>query len=167
MAAGPTYEPIATTTLGSSTSTITFSSIPATYTDLRLIMVAQTATVVGGTLTVNGSTSGYSRTSLNGNGSAASSSATTSATGIPLGSGNGLATTADSAWTMIELDFMSYAGSTYKTILHKWSNDKNGSGQSIVQVALWQSTSAITSINFAIIGMVVGTTATLYGIKAA
>jgi hypothetical protein len=162
-----TYEPIATTTLAIAANSITFTSIPSTYTDLRLVMVAQTATVVGGTLTVNGSTTGYSRTSLNGNGSTASSSQTTSTTGIPLGSGNGLATTTDNAWTMIELDFMSYAGSTYKTILHKWSNDKNGSGQSIAQVALWQSTSAITSINFAITGMSVGTTATLYGIKAA
>jgi len=130
-------------------------------------MIAQTATVVGGTLTVNGSTTGYSRTSLNGNGSTASSSATTSATGIPLGSGNGLAITSENAWTFIELDFMSYAGSTNKTILHRWSNDKNGSGQTIAQVALWQSTSAITSINFAITGMVAGTTATLYGIKNA
>lgn len=167
MPAGATYEPIATTTLGSSASTITFSSIPNTYTDLRLVLLAQTASVVGATLTVNGSTSGYSRTSVNGNGSTASASSTTSATGIPLGSGNGLAITSENAWTFIELDFMSYAGSTFKTILHKWSNDKNGSGQSILQIGQWQSTSAITSINFAITGMVAGTTATLYGIKNA
>jgi glycosyltransferase involved in cell wall biosynthesis len=34
-----TYEPIATTTLGSAAASITFSSIPATYTDLRLVIV--------------------------------------------------------------------------------------------------------------------------------
>jgi len=38
MAAGATYEPIATTTVsGSSTSTVTFSSISGTYTDLVII----------------------------------------------------------------------------------------------------------------------------------
>jgi hypothetical protein len=34
-----TYEPIATTTLGTAAAFITFSSIPATYTDLRLVIV--------------------------------------------------------------------------------------------------------------------------------
>ncbi len=37
MAAGLTYEPIATTTLSSAQQTITFSSISASYTDLVLI----------------------------------------------------------------------------------------------------------------------------------
>ena len=33
-----TYEPIATTTLGSAAASITFSSIAGTYTDLRLVL---------------------------------------------------------------------------------------------------------------------------------
>jgi len=45
MAAGPTYEQIATTN-GNGTNTVTLSSIPQTYTDLRLIIVGKT-TVVG------------------------------------------------------------------------------------------------------------------------
>jgi hypothetical protein len=35
-----TYEPIATTTLGTAAATITFSSIPATYSDLMQIQEA-------------------------------------------------------------------------------------------------------------------------------
>ena len=33
-----TYEPIATNTLGSAASSVTFSSIPSTYTDLIVVM---------------------------------------------------------------------------------------------------------------------------------
>jgi hypothetical protein len=39
-----TYEKIATTTLGTAAATFTFSSIPATYTDLRLVVVMQVDT---------------------------------------------------------------------------------------------------------------------------
>jgi hypothetical protein len=41
MAAGPTYELIASQTIASSGTTVTvsFTSIPATYTDLRLVWV--------------------------------------------------------------------------------------------------------------------------------
>ena len=41
MAAGATYTQIATTTLGSSQSTITFSSISGAYTDLVLVVTAK------------------------------------------------------------------------------------------------------------------------------
>jgi len=43
MAAGATYEKIATNTLGSNTQTVNFTSIPSTYTDL-VIVVEGTAT---------------------------------------------------------------------------------------------------------------------------
>ena len=42
MAAGATYEPIATQTLASAAASITFSSIAATYTDLRLVLTCTT-----------------------------------------------------------------------------------------------------------------------------
>jgi len=76
-----TYEPIATTTLGSAAATITFSTIAATYTDLRLTLVFTTS--VGGAnvfFRFNGDTgTNYSYTSLEGSGSAASSSRNTGA----------------------------------------------------------------------------------------
>jgi hypothetical protein len=58
MAAGPTFEPIATASLNGGTS-YTFSSIPSTYTDLVLVGSCK---MDGGTtlrIRFNGSTSGY------------------------------------------------------------------------------------------------------------
>ena len=43
-----TYEPIASTTLGSSASSISFNSISTAYTDLRLIVSGLNATRAGG-----------------------------------------------------------------------------------------------------------------------
>ncbi|NBQ97859.1 MAG: hypothetical protein EBU12_06490, partial [Microbacteriaceae bacterium] len=45
MAAGNTYSQIASTTLGSAASSVTFSSIAATYTDL--VIVVQAAVTAG------------------------------------------------------------------------------------------------------------------------
>jgi len=161
-----TYEPIATTTLGSATNTITFSTIAATYTDLRLTLVFTTS--VGGAnvfFRFNGDTgTNYSYTSLEGSGSAASSSRNTGA--------NRLQTDTNSSTTIPHfetVDVFSYAGSTNKTALMTAQEDDNGSGYVTRAVGLWRNTAAITSMtafcngaNFAI-----GTTATLYGIKNA
>jgi hypothetical protein len=69
-----TYEPIATTTVsGGSTNTVTFSSIPSTYTDLILIYKATANTPTTGRLTFNSNTSSiYSETYLEANGSSVS-----------------------------------------------------------------------------------------------
>jgi hypothetical protein len=44
MAAGNTYEAIATQTLGSAAASVTFSSIPGTYTDLVLVVAMEHVT---------------------------------------------------------------------------------------------------------------------------
>jgi len=168
MAAGATYEPIATTTLSTATASFTFSSIAASWTDLRLVLVPFKAS---GNLVprvrLNGDTgSNYSYTALLGNGSTAFSVTGTNQDSIylhydtyPVSPNVGLGT----------VDIFSYAGSTYKTVLTTQSSDKNGSGSVGSWVNLWRSTSAITSItvfeDFGSFG--IGTTATLYGIKAA
>ena len=75
-----TYDRIATTTLGSTTASITFSSIAASWTDLRVVITG-TSTAVGGFvlfIKLNGATSGYSNLSLSGDGSSASSNMQTS-----------------------------------------------------------------------------------------
>jgi hypothetical protein len=163
-----TYEPIATSTLGSAAASITFSSIPATYTDLRVVL---TATVSAGQVAWMrfNSDSGvsYSETYLEGSGTAASSGTNSPATKIQIGTSTYLSTTIPS---LLTADIFSYAGSTYKTCLTSQNSDFNGSGYVNRLVGLWLSTSAITSITLLLgstANYAAGTTATLYGIKNA
>lgn len=164
-----TYEPIATTTLGSAASSITFSSIPGTYTDLRLVVVPTAAsTSIYTSLRFNGDTSSnYSVTVLYGNGSTATSSRASSQTELYLNT----PTSIDSTFpALVTVDLFSYAGSTNKTILSEMAIDKNGSGAVWRIVGLWRNTAAITSINFFSStgnNFATGTTATLYGILKA
>ena len=164
-----TYEPIATTTLGSAQATITFSSIPATYTDLVLVVNITSASSSGGTLhcQVNSDTgSYYSFTFLGGNGTSASSSRLSGTDRMLLTDYVvGLSATDP---TMAIGNFQNYSNTTtYKTMIAR------GSGATTevdTAVSLWRKTSAINAISIYISGsrtMSSGTTATLYGIKAA
>lgn len=168
MAAGPTYEPIQTTTLTSAQSNITFSSIPSTYTDLRVVVVNTSSSANNQGFRFNSDTgTNYSSTYLYGNGSTAASGRYTSATYIHFASDIVVGPTTYPAFST--LDIFSYAGSTFKSCLLTTSLDLNGSGEVVRRVGLWRSTSAInevvlmrTSGDYSI-----GTTATLYGIKSA
>ena len=161
-----TYEPIATTTLGSATNAITFSSIPATYTDLRLVVVG-TVNTTGVEVRVqlnNDTTSLYSNTQLTGNGTAASSNRYAATYFQFIGSGS------STIPNLATMDLMSYAGSTLKTVLTTWSGDLNGSGTVERTVSLYRSTTAISTVKVLASGantLSTGTTATLYGIKKA
>lgn len=165
-----TYEPIATQTLGSAASSITFSSIAATYTDLKVTLTGAGAS--GGeyvSVRLNSDTgSNYSSTMVNGYGSGVASARETNGTRGFWGNYYvGASTTIPLFFTM---DLFSYAGSTFKTALCTTSNDLNGSGETIRTVGLYRSTSAITSVtllNNAGTGFAIGTTATIYGIKNA
>jgi hypothetical protein len=162
-----TYDNIATTTLGSATKNITFSGIPATYTDLKIVLVGTIETASDFIeITFNGTTSGYSWTHLSGNGSTAASGRITSNTkwvpNLPLAGSTTIP-------MLIVTDIFSYAGSTFKTGLMETSADTNGAGLTIRSVGLWQNTAAITSIKLEVqtYNFNAGTIATLYGIKNA
>ena len=162
-----TYEKIATTTLGSAGS-ITFNSIPATYTDLRIVLVSKS--VYNGQnvqFRFNGDTgTNYSFTYLRGDGASASSYRESNKT-----FGYFSDESSDTYPNMGTLDIFSYAGSTYKTALATYSDDRNGSGYVFSTVNLWRSTSAITSVSLSpsnfTANFQAGTTATLYGILKA
>lgn len=160
-----TYEKIATTTLGSNSATIEFTSISGSYTDIVLILSAKAS---GGNMDawiqVNSDTgSNYSFTTLRANGSTVTSDRYTNQTS-GYGDLSGYINTINFNVEIIQ--FMNYSNTTiYKTFLSRASTAGNGLD---AIVNLWRSTSAITSIklsgsqNYA-----TGTTATLYGIKAA
>jgi hypothetical protein len=165
MAAGSTYTPIATTTLGSSATSYTFSSIAGTYTDLVLVASGTSTNAYNSTLQFNGDTgTNYSATVLSGSGSAASSYRNSSQTSMLIDY-NGNFTSSNTS-TIISI--LNYSNTTtYKTAL---SRANNAAGGVDAVVGLWRSTAAITSIKMAIGGgysYATGTTFTLYGIAAA
>lgn len=163
MPAGPTYDCIATTTLSSSQSSVTFSSISGTYTDLILIANLLPVSSARVKLRVNSdSGSNYSYTILVGNGTAAASGRESSITEL-----NYYWNSLPSGWSNYILNFENYSNTTtYKTIVARG----NSAGvETFANVGLWRSTSAITAIELrsSVGNFDTDSTFTLYGIKAA
>lgn len=170
-----TYEPIATqTTTGSVATSVTFSSIAATYTDLVLIMSIRSDRASNGSSSVrlefNADTAtNYSTHYMYGNSTSAISGNSVTATPMPqVGEAPG-GPTLTTTYGLVRVNLFSYAGSTNKTILSEWAADRNTAGLVGRSVGLWRSTSAITSIKITISGQNIetGSTFALYGIKAA
>ena len=160
-----TYTPIATQTLGSSASTVTFSSIPSTYTDLRIVVIGNGTVNNAAAIKFNSDTgTNYSATELYGNGTSAGSQRRTSSTQFPLTIWGGLGT----APSLYTIDIFSYANtSTYKTSIVSGNTPTGTYASTSALVGLWRSTAAINQIDFIDITWIAGTTFTLYGIKAA
>jgi hypothetical protein len=168
--AGATYNSLATTTLSSNATSITFSSISSAFTDLVLVLQLQGLDAGGNALVLqfNGDTAtNYSNTSLYGTGTAAASNRYSGLNSTVIAgtvSGPGTA-----AGQTIIVNLQNYSNtSIYKTVLSRYSN---ASKQVEAEAGLWRSTSAINSIKFqSYTGadqFLTGTTATLYGIAAA
>lgn len=160
-----TYTLIASSTLGSATNSVTFSSIPATYTDLILVMNIKAASSTYPRIRVNGdSGSNYSSTLLRGDGSTALSRRQTNVSQFDEFAYNTLSTT---QFVPVIVNFNDYAnGTTYKTFLARTSD----AGQEVMaSVGLWRSTSAINSIAISTnnsVNFTVDSTFKLYGIEA-
>jgi len=166
MAAGSTYTPIATQTLGTATSTVTFSSISGSYTDLVLIFNGNTSAIANTFMRFNSDTgSNYSMTWMAGTGSSALSSRESSQTRLLIdiyGYPN------PSNITNKVMSFPNYSNTTtYKTVLGRSNNSAAGTE---ALVGLWRSTSAITQIDILTLSATtfsIGSVFTLYGILAA
>lgn len=134
----PTYIPLATITLGGSQSTVTFSSIPATYRDLVLVFEGTVSTFVNVLVSANGDTSNvYTRVQMTGNGSTASSSSGTHP-GLYMVFGG------PSERVFANMTILDYA----QTNKHKSALSRgHTSGSEIAARALrWPSTTAINSL---------------------
>lgn len=165
-----TYEPIATTTLSSSSSLITFTSIPQTYTDLQVVFNGKAPSASSGFSMYfnNDNTLNYSGNMIAGLGTSVSSATySTSAGGYAIYGNNWTSLDATYPGTCI-FDIFSYTNAKRKSCLIKYSNDLNGSGSIEISSGMWLSTAAINRIDLlAGFSFASGTTATIYGIKAA
>jgi hypothetical protein len=163
-----TYVALSKQTVSVAASNITFSAIPATYTDLVLVLQGAMAAnarvdiyVGNGTVDNNAN---YSNTSLFANGVATT---TTSLRNATTSSMQGMFDSMGTGTNQVNsiTHFQNYANtSVRKTVMGRFNSNSNGAG---MFSGLWRSTSAIDIItltgtsNFA-----VGTTASLYGIRA-
>jgi len=150
------FESIASTTVGSGGSaTVTFNSIPNTYTHLQVRLIARGGrtdadTAAGGLYLQLNSNHLTSLHQLRGNGSAASSQ----------GWSNGLGTDYIMVWTPAAnatasvfgagiIDILDYANTNKTKVLRILSgNDVNSVGYITLTSGLLNSTSAVTSITF-------------------
>jgi hypothetical protein len=155
-----TYTLIQAQTLASSAASVTFSSIPATYTDLVLRVSARNTTSSEiFDFGFNGVTTNQSSTYLNGSGSAATSAQYT------LYNRSNPSTSTASTFSNSEIYIPNYAGNTNKPVSMVGANENNGTTIYMNTVAgLWSSTAAITSITCTA-PFATGSSFYLYGIK--
>jgi hypothetical protein len=171
MAAANTYVPLATVTTSGSQSTVTFSSISQSYTDLVLQGSTRRGTNgagdAGWNLTFNGDTgTNYSVTMMY-----ASGSSVASARGTNNSNSYYTAAVGDGVYCANEMNIMNYSNtSVYKSFLTRSMVYGNGSPSIDTRlfVNTWRSTAAITSITLSpASGFWDGSVITLYGILAA
>ena len=151
------YESIATATGTGSSGTITFSSIPSTYTSLQIRYTNRMGAAGDSILMRFNSDSGtnYARHAFYGTGSVVTASAQSSVTATNIGSWfNGADTTQPQVGI---IDIHNYAVTT------------QNSGDVDLVSGLWMNTAAVSTITFSVVGNTfsTGSTFSLYGIKAA
>lgn len=173
--ANPTYVLIASNTVGAGgAASVTFSSIPATYTDLILKCSVRDDTAATGKdykIELNGVTTSYTYRRVYGDSSAVYSDNAATGQAMTIDSANATANT----FANIELYIPNYAGSTNKS----WSSDSvsennasaANSAYANLYAGLWSNTAAITSIAVKPISgtpnIVQYSTFYLYGVKNA
>jgi hypothetical protein len=164
-----TYTPIASTTVTSTTSSVVFSSIPSTYTDLIIISDLRAATNASLSIQFNSDTgTNYSYTVLDAEGTALQANRQTNTSAIQVASwsiGLGSTTIPTTAITHIN----SYSNTTTNKPVISRSGAINASDTVSVDifVGTWRNTAAISTVTLNANTITVGSVFTIYGIKAA
>jgi hypothetical protein len=162
-----TYTPIYATTLSATTSTVTFSNIPTTFTDLVLTLNVKNPGAGAGNLQMtfnNDSSSLYSQTNLNADGTSATSGRASTQSVLKLG----VVGNTNQTFTGNIFHILNYSNpSVFKTILSRQAWEEGVAAR----VGLYRSTAPITTITLTVdasnANYSSGSTFTIYGIKAA
>ena len=167
-----TYTLIASNTVGSGgASSITFSSIPSTYTDLVIKTSARSTNALSSISSMlmrfNGSSSSYTDRRIVGSGASASSDSNVYSGYIYLGEANGGGSTA-STFGNTEFYIPNYTSANFKSVsTDNVQENNNTTAYAQLIAGLWSNTAAITSIEIFVNGTTFGQYSTfyLYGIK--
>lgn len=154
---------LGSTTLTTTSSSITFSSIPQTYKDLVLHIRMRTDSANNMPIYFNGNTTSYSYTWYRGE-------ATTSYEGNS-NSGLAIGTTtpsfASNYFNYYRVYITDYASTTrYKSSHYVGTEMDNSTFEHRIGSSQWSNTSAVTSLEISGNNMVTGTSVRLYGITA-
>lgn len=166
-----TFVKIQTVTVGAGgAANIEFTSIPQTYTDLKVVMSLRSNVASGfdnAKISFNSSTVGFSYRRLFGSGSAASSDSGSNNTNTIIVNG---ATSTSSVFNNAELYIPNYKSSNNKSYSIDAVSETNATtAYTYLATGLWSNTAAITSLTLTPQDgtvFVEYTTATLYGIKS-
>lgn len=145
-----TYKLISSVTVGAGgASSITFSSIPGTYTDLCILSSVRN-TSAGSALNMrfNSSSTGYSDKYLEGNGASASSGSNAGGGSYALAGDIASSSTTASTFANSMTYIPNYASSNYKSVSADAVTENNGTtAYTDLYASLWSNTSAITQID--------------------
>lgn len=152
-----------TTVSGTTTGTITFSSIPSTYDDLLVVCFRQNGSV---SWRLNNDTSSIYSSAMVQAAGAAESYYTANGNNFSYGGDNGDTTTPGN----IIMHYLNYSSTNgFKLMLLRSSTDLGGttSGRSTIVYGMYRSTTAINRIDITASNFTAGSVFALYGIKKA
>ncbi|CAB4157891.1 hypothetical protein UFOVP688_55 [uncultured Caudovirales phage] len=144
------FESIATSTAGSAVPSISFTSIPQTYTHLQIRGIARSSNATNGDFIYvqfnTDTANNYTYHLLNSDGSSAISASGTSQAGAGAPRISAASDTAN-VFGAVVIDILDYANTNKNTTIRTIGGyDANGSGSSRLTSGVWLNTAAVTSI---------------------